>query len=631
MLNPHDYLIDPGEKKSQSAQGGNAAAEFLRTLASIGLDKLASGKASGNSKDLSPDMASFGLLGTLMGPIDAALLRGAEGKIASPSEIDRVYEARSRGQLRRGHAAVRNDMANHRAFDAEALQLSTTMSVWDKLSAVQFNDSQRDRIMNSFAYVREGFAQRRGADGQIDPDQKGNWLHTMDELDAVLDRTHGQHPAAIEKSVMAMFGDAWKTKRNFTTHNVDGRQVALKVLGRQTDSEFTAEDVHGIGEANAEHQISPPGLMGMIYAGMIKGGLNAERSSLFNDLSAKAKTETLVGMDAETYKQLSELSGQDEARLSELATLQEMPDPDAATLAIMNALLERTKAGRFLSDDEYEAINSLQEKIGNPYAFPVEPTATGGYGVSLTKIERQLLERTGLDYWYRPYEGTAWFKESRDGVVADILANLGLGGRRKLTGLNGPDTDPLYEFGTIRECVNSGLKTYADIDKILSEEELSFVRTRLGSVDQGVSRAIARTAEWLKQQEPQLTESDPELERVPFLSDSAPLVYPQRGANEFRWRQINKTAEADRTPEEAAFWRDHRMDGLDATQQEDYLRAVRIRDHVVEELGKELRIDDRFVPDFRPVMHRRTGKSGSTAGAEGTGSAARIPLRNRPA
>ena len=618
MFNPQDYLIDPAEKKTEAdSDGKHPVVNFLRR-ASASVSGLPAHSAlvgsSNHPGQKIAEMASFAMFGTLMGPIDAALLRGAEGKIASPSDIDRVYEARTPGQLRRGHAAVRNDMANHRAFDENAGQLSSTMSVWDKLSAVSFNEAQKSRIMNSFAYVREGFAQRRGVDGCIDPDQKGNWLHTMDELDAVLDKTQGQSPADVERSLMTMFGDAWKTKRNFTTHNVDGRQVALRVLGRQTDEYFTAKDVHGIGEASAEHQISPPGLMGLIYVGMIKTDLNAERCGLLSDLNSRTKSETLTGADAKTYQQLTDLAQSDEERLIELDRLLQLDGPDAAEQARIEELTERTKAGRFLSDEEYAAVNSLQSKISDPYAYPIEPTSSGGYGVRLSELERQLLGRTGLDHWYRPHEDTSWYKESRDGVVADILANLGLGGRRKLTGLNGPDTDPLYEFGTIRECVNSGMKTYADIDKILSPQELVFVKTRLGSVNQGVSRAISRTAEWLLREEPELSKNDPDLEHVPFLSDNAPLVYPSRGAHEFRWRLINKIPEADRKPEEALFWKQHRMDGLDATQQEDYLRAVRIRDHVVEELGKELRMDDRFVPDFRPVMHhgKGVGEQGST-------------------
>src|SRR6185437_5627279 len=123
----------------------------------------------------------------LLGPMDAIVPNTLAIKQIVNSELQIIYAQRSRYREARGRAAVRHDLRMHRAYDPDACGMSGHLSVWDKFASVGFNQVQFLRLMNCLAYLREGFALQRGNDGLIEPDQKGNWLHTMDELDAALD------------------------------------------------------------------------------------------------------------------------------------------------------------------------------------------------------------------------------------------------------------------------------------------------------------------------------------------------------------------------------------------------------------------------------------------------------------
>jgi hypothetical protein len=306
-------------------------------------------------------------------------------------------------------------------------------------------------------------------------------------------------------------------------------------------------------------------------------------------------------LSSEEQEQLAfwtEVAMEQDYRQFQLALLKEqqgqpaLPDRDSST---RKRLEDRARFGSFITDDDCATLGSLQGKISDPYAHELERTMFGGMAVKLTSKEREMLKLSGIDNWHVPHESTPWYWISRTGVVADILANLGLGGRCKLTRLNGPETDPVFQLGTIRQCVDSGLKTYADIDKILSAQEHQAVNARLGTINSAIDAAMTRLEEWLKNE---LKVRD--LKGLPFWD--VPLKYPDRGVEEANWWSTNRIPEAQRSAAQQDYWTKHRFDGLDEKQKADYLLAIAIRNRAVEELGRELRLDDRFVPDFQPVM-----------------------------
>jgi hypothetical protein len=561
------------------------------------------GAQGGSTQQIARYTAALSMFRGLLGPVDSMSSAQEAIKPAIASELEAVYAPRSAYQEQRGRAAARRDLRQHRAYDTQARSLSETISVWDKLVAIAFNPRQFQRVLTCLAYLREGFALQRGNDGLIDPDQKGNWLHTMDEMDAVLDRTVGRSHAEIERALMGMFGDAWKTKFNFTRHNYDGAEVARIVLSRQLDSDFTASDVQGIVEANREHQVSPPAFMGALYVNKISGTLNAQRGALWGELIEKSKTNEMTADEQNQLAYWTEVAMEQDYRHFQLALLKQHPSPSASTTEAQagKSLEERARFGSFITDEDFKALVSIQRKIANPYAQELEDTAAGGKAVKLSDLEREFLRLSGIDHWHIPHERTPWFWISRTGVVADILANLGVGGRCKLTRLNGPETDPAFQFATISACVSSGLKTYADIDKLLNAEEHDYILARLNTVNGAVDRAMSRLEAWLR--DDLGLEENESLQDIPFWD--APLKYPHRGADEAHWWNANRIPEAQRTKAQQQLWSERRFDGLTDKERIDYLRAIRIRDRAVEELGRELRLDDKLVPDFKPVMCSR--------------------------
>jgi hypothetical protein len=577
--------------------GSSVPASF--TLAQ--LQELFGGQTTAVNEQIARRQTGVSLFSGLLGALDAMAQTVEQGKPVAPGDIETVFAKRTAQREARGRVAVRHDLRLHRSYDVSAQRLSDTTSVWDKLMDAGFYKQPLRRILTCLAYIREGFALQRGPDGKIDPDQKGNWLHTIDELDAILDRTAGCPMHDVERAIMGMFGDSWKTKYNFTRHNYDGAAVAQTVLSRMLDNEFTAQDVTGIVEANKEHQVSPPGLMGILYVNKIAGALNSQRAKRWGELVAQSKARTLEAKLQSELAYWTELAMEHDYRqfqvnlLADQALDRQLAPQDEN---MKQRLEDRIRLGSFITDEDYATLASLRSKLGNPYAYELERTARGGMVVKMTNTEQAFFRLSGIDYWHVPHQSTPWYWVSRTGVIADILANLGLGGRCKLTRLNGPETDPVFQFPTIRDCINSGLKTYADVDKILSPEEFLYVQSRLGTMNSGIELAMRRVAAWLREEEH--SQNNQPLAELPFWD--VPLKYPKRGVYESEWWDINRIPQIARTAEQQQFWEEHRFDGLTDQDKKDYLRAIKIRDRAVEELGKELRLDNKFIPDFKPVM-----------------------------
>lgn len=509
-------------------------------------------------------------------------------------EIQRLFPQYSESQLAAGRAAVEADLRAHRAVNAGGADLS----VWQKLHSVGLNQLQLKTILNATAYLRENFARHRGPDGTIDSDQKSNWLHTIDELDEVLESIRGTEPERIVLAAMSMFGDSVKTKRNFMVHNLDGTLAWMLVGGRMKER-FSEVEVSAIGEANKEHQIGPPELMARIYSSSIVGSLNAERSDILSLFSNKTLAE-MSTQDRGNMLFLAGLKQLFDSRAQELAELQSRTDQlDESEQARLDFLTQRQLDGPFVSDEESVAIAGIYNKLAHPFDVPLVDTPTGGKSVRFEAREAALFRLTGNEYWYVPHDSTPWYHQSRIGIDADSKANYArIGGFRKLLHLNGPETDIFFQFPTLDDCLQSPRASYSQVWGIMTEQGREQAAARLAETDSAVLRAKAVTEKWLRT-DLGLPEGEP-MCSIPFWN--CDLLYPERGDAEHEWWRINKTALCDRTLEEQTFWAAHRFDGLNEAQQQDYLLAIRIRDYMVDQLGCEQRLDGMAPGDFLPVM-----------------------------
>jgi hypothetical protein len=158
----------------------------------------------------------------------------------------------------------------------EIRALETGKSVLDQFRDSDLSISQKYRVLNSLAQVREHFVNQR-SNGHIEPDQQGNWIHTQGEFGRVIDATKNAKlsPMQTEDSLLSsMFADAVKSKANFFTHHMDGALAADHVLGKEFGAGFNRNRLDGVVNAIREHQIGPPEFMAGLYANRIKAALN---------------------------------------------------------------------------------------------------------------------------------------------------------------------------------------------------------------------------------------------------------------------------------------------------------------------------------------------------------------------
>lgn len=158
----------------------------------------------------------------------------------------------------------------------EIKALEPGKSVLDQFRNSDLSISQKYRVLNSLAQVREHFVQQRSND-HIEPDQQGNWIHTQGEFGRVIDATRNAKmtPAQTEDALLSsMFADAVKSKANFFTHHIDGALAADHVLGKEMGGGFNRTRLDGVVNAIREHQIGPPEFMAGMYANRIKAALN---------------------------------------------------------------------------------------------------------------------------------------------------------------------------------------------------------------------------------------------------------------------------------------------------------------------------------------------------------------------
>jgi hypothetical protein len=136
----------------------------------------------------------------------------------------------------------------------------------------------------------------------------------------------------------------------------------------------------------------------------------------------------------------------------------------------------------------------------------------------------------------------------------------------------------------------------------MTPEGQKLADAELANTDAAIEHARGRTAQWLRKQ--LNVPEGQDLPLIPYWNE--PLKYPDRGAQEVEYWRVNKVPPANRTAAEQEFWTDHRYEGLNDQQVKDFQLAAKIRDHMVDELRKEQRVDGSLPPEFHPVM--KTGE-----------------------
>lgn len=400
-------------------------------------------------------------------------------------------------------------------------------------------------------------------------------------------------PEQTEDSLIgSMFSDSVKNKSNFMVHHRDGREAAQAFLTFMKGNGLSSERINGIGNMTLEHQIGPPGFMRMIYTNNISADINMERAQQLGTVLNKPVAERTPVQQA-TYQKLQDLSNGYESRAQQLANFKG-PGAERVKLA------DRQAYGRFVSDEEAAAIASLGHKIATPLDQPVIDTKYGSKAIELTDLERSLLQRTGNDNWYVPHESTPWYGASRSLINADSIDNYATpGGFSKLVGMNGPETDIFFRDKTIQESLASPRRSFAFAYEVMSPEGKALADAELAKTDAAIGRALARTDSWLHEE--LNIPADQKLPNIPFWNSD--LAYPDRGTFENDWWKLHKNS--DRTPEEQQLWSDHRFTGLTPEQIDQFLFAKKIREHMVDELRREQRVDGSLPPDYKPVMGRK--------------------------
>ncbi len=537
--------------------------------------------------EIRDDVASFAILGGIFGGIDA-LHKGKE--IAKPGEMQQRFPMYTEAQLKVGREAVQNELAQVKASEQDG----KSMSVLDKFNQSNLTDAQKERVLNALAAVRENHVSTRESDGSINPDQEKNWIHTQGEFGRNIDSAQRMKltPEQTEDTLIgSMFSDAVKNKSNFMVHHRAGRDAALTFLSFMNEHGIGAERMKGIGNMTLEHQIGPPGFMRMIYANGIVADINLERSAELSAVLNKPVADRTPA-DQVSVEKLQDLSNGYESRAQQLANF-------SGSASDRVKLADRQAFGRFVTEQESNAIITLGQKIATPLQQPLIDTKYGSKAVDLTDLERSLLQRTGNEDWYVPHESTPWYSASRSLINADSIDNYATpGGFSKLVGMNGPETDIFFRDKTIDESLASPRRSFRFAYDIMTPEGKTLADAELAKTDAAIERARGKTSEWLRKELD--IPADQELPNIPFWNSD--LVYPDRGTFESQWWKLHKNS--DRTPQEQDRWSEQRFTGLTPEQVDQFLFAKKIRDHMVDELRREQRVDGSLPPDYKPVMGR---------------------------
>ncbi|MBI4533732.1 MAG: hypothetical protein HY711_07270, partial [Candidatus Melainabacteria bacterium] len=472
-------------------------------------------------------------------------------------------------------------------------------SVYDRLmSNEKLAPAQKSRVLDMLGEVREHYASLRDGSGKILPDQAVNWIHTQGELGRVLDAAvaEGLTGRQIEDALLAsMFSDSAKyvatavTKANFTTHHLDGALAAHEVMTR---AGFPPEQINTVVQAILEHQVAPPGFMGMIYRNTIAGVLEQQRAS--------------GNITPEKYEQMR---------------------------ATLESMITMTK--------DYGPVIT---RIANVNEAPLVKDSQGYWEVAFTPQERELLQLAGIEHWHVSRDPSSdpefhtlpaveqerlisQYRVSKAVQNGDSIDNYAtVGGASKIVKIRGPET--IFRDETVWMSVESIDKSFSDALEVLSPKGKTAAQAALAERNAVLHDAHtgirAQMEQWLQTQGdrvPRISQG-PNKGKIAFYHEDAPLKYPEQlstaerdqlTALQRRLAEPNLSSQ-DRAKLEAEA-RLLKYKGLNDEEVRQFEFAKEIRDYMVDCLRKAQRTDGQAPGDFIPVrgIGRATVPDGAAA------------------
>ncbi len=330
----------------------------------------------------------------------------------------------------------------------------------------------------------------------------------------------------------------------------------------------------------------------LLLSAMFSDGLKTK----FNFTTHNVDGATAFEHFAKTH--LAEMPAERIAGIKQAILEHQVAPPQFMAMIYSGAIAGSIKAeGRAMTDLETAALQSLKEKISNPFALKpadlidVPGGPAGAKAVKLSPDEQALLRRTGLDHWYVPNEGNAWNKFSRGLIDADGIDNYaGPGGLSKIIGLRGPgkavffqDRHVLYgnpenasEISSVDSWKQSQRDFLGDPEKgklgVATEQTRKYVEQQSARVESDILSAKGRVNEWINS-----------------AAGRKELGLPAEGA-------VDKIPGWTGTKEHPDL-----IDYPSATPQE-LERARKIWDRFGAELGAEQRVGLRPMPEYSPSM-----------------------------
>ncbi len=530
-------------------------------LVAVNSESLLSGKGFAKGSQQLESALSFSMLGAgfAYGKVKLQGLNPAERTSQAPENFKRAgldVDGRSIAESARGQVASKLPEYSQRDLQAARSQtikdLSEIKAIEEGKSVLsQFKDSglsisQKYRVLNSLAQVREHFANQR-ANGVIEPDQLGNWVHTLGEFGRVENASRAGKLSAAQTEdafLASMFADSVKSKANFFTHHMDGALAADHVLQNQFGAGFNRARLDGIVHAIKEHQIGPPEFMSNLYAGRIKAALNFKLNP--EQETALALLQSKI---ADPLNPKNEI-----VRTADGASVLKLSPQE-------QALLELSGAKQWYVPE-----------ASNPW----------------NKVSRAVIDGDSLDNYFTP------------GGIGKIT---GLGGPESDKWFMNRQIDSAAASPDRSTNIGSARASGLDAGKLLTSQSKPIAEKLSKQTESAISLAKEKTAEWLQREKG----VDASKETVPFFN--ADLKYPQFKEHDAKWWNIHRTAADKRTAAEEGFYKEHRFDGLNAKEQQAFLLAKEIRERVANELRAAQRLDGKQPPNYEPAANAGKGKN----------------------
>lgn len=502
--------------------------------------------------------------------------------------IESKFEKMNPADRAKAREAVISDLKEVKASATVSSADGKPLSVYDRLmSDKSMSQTQKERVIDMLADVREHYASYRGADGKLISDQEVNWIHTQGELAKVMDSARANRLSGEETEnalIASMFSDSAKytdtaiTKGNFTTHHMDGALAAQHVLEAKG---FPPERIKAITQAIREHQIAPPEFMAFIYQTTIARNLKGQ-------LDSKAITQ-------EKYDQLKKV------------------------------LDDMTVVG----DDKMPRIKQIAD-INNA---PRVKNGDGEWEIAFTPEQRELMKLSGSEHWYVPHDPRfladgktidpefkrlpeseqarriSTYKSSRALIDGDGIDNYAtIGGASKIVKIRGPET--FFADKTVWDSVKSIDKSYDDAFKVLTKEGKVLAQEALAernrSLHDNKTGVKAKMDNWLRS-----LGKDPAKEEIPFynkeLKYPEPLSPAEQGQLKELQTQIQSMTNAAASDKAALNNQIEALKykGMNEQQIKDFEFAKQIRDQMTDFMRQAHRTDGSLPGSF-PVT-RGTG------------------------